>query len=99
MLPPNHFLRPLKAIGTGGAQKCRVRVLQIRTSTRTNRCAMQYKHLLVFYDVVEKSCTLATNFLNFCMAGSDELDLALGAGAVGFEFATGVGSMYTGSGL
>ena len=33
------------------------------------------------------------------MAGSDGLDLALGAGAVGFEFTAGVGIMYTGSGL
>ena len=33
------------------------------------------------------------------MAGSDGLDLALGAGAAGFEFAAGVGSMYTGSRL
>ena len=46
-----------------------------------------------------KACILATNFLNFYMAGSDGLDLALGAGAAGFEFAAGVGSMYTGSGL
>ena len=29
------------------------------------------------------------------MAGSDGLDLALGASAVGFDFATGVVSMYT----
>ena len=29
------------------------------------------------------------------MAGSDGLDLALGAGAAGFDFAAGVGSMYT----
>ena len=27
------------------------------------------------------------------------LDLALGAGAAGFDFVAGVGSMYTGSGL
>ena len=33
------------------------------------------------------------------MAGNDGFDLALGACAVGFEFAAGVGSMYTGSGL
>ena len=33
------------------------------------------------------------------MVGSDGLDLALGAGATGFEFAAGVGSIYTGSGL
>ena len=51
------------------------------------------------FDVVEKFCTVATNLLKFCMAGSDGLDLALGAGAAGFEFAAGVGSMYTGSGL
>ena len=35
---------------------------------------------------------MATSFLNFCMANSG-LDLALGA--AGFEFAAGVGSMYT----
>ena len=46
-----------------------------------------------------KACTLATNFLNFCMACSDGLDLALGVGAAGFEFVAGVGSMYTGNGL
>ena len=33
------------------------------------------------------------------MAGSDGLDLALEAGVAGFEFAAGVCSMYTGSGL
>ena len=33
------------------------------------------------------------------MAGSDGLDLALGASAAGVDFAAGVGSMYTGSGL
>ena len=37
-----------------------------------------------------KLCIEATNLLKFCMAGSDGLDLALGAG---------VGSMYIGSGL
>ena len=46
-----------------------------------------------------KFCTKATNLLKFCMAGSDGLDLALGAGAAGFEFAVGVGSIYTGSRL
>ena len=44
---------------------------------------------------MEKLCTEATNLLKFCMAGSDGLDLALGAGATGFEFAAGVGNMYT----
>ena len=41
---------------------------------------------------------MATNLLKFC-TGSDGLDSALGSGAAGFEFAAGVGSMYTGSGL
>ena len=31
----------------------------------------------------------------FCMACSDGLDLALGAGVAGFGFSAGVGSMYT----
>ena len=48
---------------------------------------------------MEKFCTVATNLLKFCMAGSDGLDLDLGTSAAGFEFAAGVGSMYTGSGL
>ena len=39
---------------------------------------------------------MATNFLKFCsMACSDGLDLPLGAGAAGFDFSAGVGSMYT----
>ena len=37
---------------------------------------------------------MATSLLNFCMADSG-LDLA--SGAAGFEFAAGMGSMYTGS--
>ena len=48
---------------------------------------------------MEKFFTDATNLLKFCMVGSDGLDLALGAGAAGFDFAAGVGSMYIGSGL
>ena len=40
----------------------------------------------IVFDVVAKVCTLATNFLNFCMADSD-----LALGAAGFEFATSVG--------
>ena len=31
----------------------------------------------------------------FCMACSDVLDFPLGAGAEGFDFAAGVGNMYT----
>ena len=42
-----------------------------------------------------KFCTMAINLLNFFSMGSVGLDLALGAGAAGFDFAAGVGSMYT----
>ena len=42
-----------------------------------------------------KLCTEAANLLKFCMACSNGLDLPLGAGAAGFDFAAGVGSMYT----
>ena len=48
VLPPNKFFRHLKATGTGGAYgNAEVRVLQIRTSTRTIHCAMQCGQLLV----------------------------------------------------
>ena len=40
-----------------------------------------------------KFCTVATNLLKFCMAGSDGLALALGASRVGR--ASGVGRIYT----
>ena len=42
-----------------------------------------------------KVCTEATNIFKFFMACSDGLDFALGAGAAGFDFSAGVGSMYT----
>ena len=38
---------------------------------------------------------MATNLLKFCMASSDELALALAAGASGVGYASGVGKMYT----
>ena len=53
----------------------------------------------IFFEVVAKLCTMATNLLKFFSIGSDGLDLALGASAAGFGFAAGVGNMYTGSGL
>ena len=42
-----------------------------------------------------KACTLATNFLNFCMAGSDGLTFFVGASGVGC--AAFVGKIYTSS--
>ena len=50
----------------------------------------------IVFDVVAKACTEATSLLKFCcMATSGGLDLPLGAGAAGFDFVSGVGSMYT----
>ena len=44
-----------------------------------------------------KACTLATNFLNFCMTCSDGLDLWLETGVACVDFSACVGSIYTGS--
>ena len=44
---------------------------------------------------MEKLYTEATNLLKFCMGGSDGLDLALGVGAAGFDFAVGVWAVCT----
>ena len=99
MLPPNHFLRPLEAVGTGGAQKCRGSGAPYPNWHPNQPLCHAVCAAAIVFDVVAKACTLATNFLNFFMAGSDGLDLALGAGAAGFEVAAGVGSMYIGSGL
>ena len=57
------------------------------------------KEAACVFDVVAKFCTEATNLLKFCMEDSDGLDLALGAGAAGFDVAAGVGSMYTSNGI
>ena len=42
-----------------------------------------------------KACTLATNFLKFCMAYSDGLDLPLGAGVSDVGYDAGEGRIYT----
>ena len=48
---------------------------------------------------MEKACTLATNFLNFCRTGS-AIDVAFVVGVLGVDCVAGVGKMYgaTGSG-
>ena len=47
----------------------------------------------IVLDVVAKFCTVATNLLKFCMAGSDGLAFLVGASGVGC--AACVGKMYT----
>ena len=44
------------------------------------------------FDVVAKVCTLATNFLKFCIIGSDEVAFVVGVS--GFECVVGVGKVY-----
>ena len=63
-------------------------MLQIRTSTRTIHYAMQCEWLPMF-------CTVATNFLKFCRAGSaNGVAFPVGASGVGCA----AGRIYTGSG-
>ena len=52
--------------------------------------------MAIVFDVVAKACTEATSLLKLCcMATSGGLDLPLGAGAAGFDFAAGGGCIYT----
>ena len=41
---------------------------------------------------------MASNLLKFCMAGSDGLDLVLGAGAAGLNCVAGISRVCNGSG-
>ena len=93
MLPPNHFLRPLEAAGTGGAQKCRGSGAP-NPNQHPNHplCHAMWASAIVF-DVVAKFCTVATNLLKFCMAGSD--GLAFVVGVLGLDCVAGVGKIYT----
>ena len=50
------------------------------------------------FDVVEKVCTVTTNFLKFCRASSARLALALAAGVLDVDCVAGEGRIYTGSG-
>ena len=69
--PPNHFLRPLEAAGTGGAQKYRGSGAP-NPNQHPNQplCHAMSATAIVFY-VVAKFCTEATNLLKFCMEGND----------------------------
>ena len=66
----------------GGGEELRnaeVRVLQIRTGSDV-------------FDVVAKFCTVATNFLKFCIIGSDGVAFVLGAsGVLGWDCDAGEG--------
>ena len=94
MLLPNHFLRPLEAVGTGGAQKCRG-----SGAPNPNRhpnqtlCHAMWVAACVF-DVVAKARTMATNFLMFCSTSSDGEAFVVGAsGVLCWDCDAGEGSM------
>ena len=98
MLPPNKFSKPSEAAGTGGAHKCRGSgALNLNQHLNQPLCHAMWATACVF-DVVANTLPVAINFLIFCTS-SDGLAWVLGAGAVGFGFAAGVGNIYTGSGL
>ena len=63
--PPNHFLRPLEAAGTGGAQKCRGSSAPNPNWHLNHPLCHAVCAAAIVFDVVAKACTMATNFLNF----------------------------------
>ena len=94
MLPPNHFLRPLEAVGTGRAQKCRG-----SGAPNPNRHPNQPLYhavcvAAIVFDVVAKACIVAINFLNFCRIGN-AIDVAFVVGVFGVGCVTGEGRIYT----
>ena len=96
MLPPDHFLRPLEAAGTSGAQKCRGSGAPNPNRHPNHPLCHAVCAAAILFEVVAKFCTMATNFLKFCRAGSDRVAFMVGVSR--FGYATGMGSMKTESG-
>ena len=82
MLPPNHFLRPLEAAGTGGAQKCRGSGAPNPNQHPNHPLCHAVCAAVIFFEVVEKFCTMATNLLKFFSIGSDGVAFLVGASGV-----------------
>ena len=70
MLPPNQFSKPLEAVGTDGAQKCRGSGAPNLNQHPNQPLCHAVCAVAIVFDVVAKACTVATNFLNFCRTGS-----------------------------
>ena len=94
MLPPNHFLRPLEAVGTGGAQKCRGSGAPNPSQHLNHPLCHAVCAAAIVFDVVAKTCTVATNFLNFCRTDS-AIDVAFVVGVLGVGCVAGEGRIYT----
>ena len=82
MLPPNHFLSPLEAAGTGGAQKCRGSGAPNPNQHPNQPLCHAIWAVAKVFDVVAKFYTVATNLLRFCSIGSDGVAFVLGASGV-----------------
>ena len=95
--PPDHFLRPLEATGTDRAQKCRGSGAPNPNRHPNHPLCFAVCAAAIFFELVAKLCTMATNLLKFFSIGSDGLNFL--AGALGIGYAAGRGSMYTGSGF
>ena len=94
VLPPNHFLSPLEAAGTGGAQKCRGSGAPNPNQHPNHPLCHVVCAAAIVFDVVAKACTVATNFLNFCRTGN-AIDVAFVVGVLGVGCVAGEGRIYT----
>ena len=67
--PSNQFFNPLEAVGTDGAQKCRGSGAPNPNQPLCHAmCAAA-----IFFEVVAKVWTVATNFLKLCKGSADGL--------------------------
>ena len=93
LLPPPPFLRPLEIVGTGGAHKCR----GLGAPNPNQHPNLPLCHVVcaaaifIFFEVVAKFCTMATNLLKFFNIGSD--GVAFIVGALGVDCAAGEGKI------
>ena len=94
MLPPNHFLRPLEAAGTGGAQKCWGSGAPNPNRHPNHPLCHAVCATAILFEVVAKFCTMATNLLKFFSMGSDGVAFLVGASGIGCA----AGRVYTWSG-
>ena len=72
MLLPNQFFRPLEAAGTGRAQKGQGSGAPNPNRHPNHPLCHAVCAAAIFFEVMEKVCTKATNFLKYC-TGSDGL--------------------------
>ena len=90
--PPNHFLRPLEAAGTGGAHKYRGSSAPNPNQHPNQPLCHAMSATAIVFDVVAKFCIEATNLLKFCMEGNDGVAFVLVAsGVLGWDCDAGEG--------